>query len=163
MEVGAIKTPSTERTFLLSTTHGGEMSGLGAFIETVNVYRQRDVCRSLWQYGKQLRDGLTKVARRHGVEEQFKVDGPAISLNYVTRDAAGEVSSAFRTLFSQEMIRNGVLMPWIAVSLAHGNVELEMTLTAADKALEIYRKALADGIDKYLQGPTVKPVFRKYN
>lgn len=163
MEVGTIKTPGTERTFLLSTTHGGEMSGLGAFIETVNVYRQRDVCRHLWQYGKQLRDGLAEVARRHGVEEQFKVDGPAISLNYVTRDAAGEVSPAFRTLFSQEMIRNGVLMPWIAVSLAHGNAELEMTLTAADKALEIYRKALAEGIDKYLQGPTVKPVFRKYN
>jgi len=54
-------------------------------------------------------------------------------------------------------------MPWIAVSLAHGNAELEMTLTAADKALEIYRKALAEGIDKYLQGPAVKPVFRKYN
>jgi glutamate-1-semialdehyde 2,1-aminomutase len=51
MEVGTIKTPGTERTFLLSTTHGGEMSGLGAFIETVNVYRQRDVCRHLWQYG----------------------------------------------------------------------------------------------------------------
>jgi glutamate-1-semialdehyde 2,1-aminomutase len=163
MEVGNIKTPGAERTFLLSTTHGGEMSGLGAFIETVNVYRQQNVCRHLWQYGQQLKDGLLKVARRHGLQDHFMIDGPAISLNYVTLDAAGEVSPAFRTLFSQEMIREGVLMPWIAVSLAHGATELEMTLSAADSALAVYKKALAEGINKYLQGPAVKPVFRKYN
>lgn len=163
MEVGDIKTPGTERTFLLSTTHGGEMSGLGAFIETVNVYRQQDVCRHLWHYGQQLKDGLLEVARRHELQKLFVIDGPAICLNYLTRDAAGEVSPAFRTLFSQEMIRHGVLMPWIAVSLAHGDVELEITLTAADKALAVYKKALAEGIQKYLQGPAIKSVFRKYN
>ena len=163
MEVGNIKTPGMERTFLLSTTHGGEMSGLGAFIETVNVYRQEDVCRHLWQYGQQLRDGLLAAALRHGVQDHFKLDGPAISMNYVTRDIAGDLSPAFRTLFSQEMIRHGVLMPWIAVSLAHGAAELEVTLAAADKALAVYGKALTEGIDRYLQGPEVKPVFRKYN
>lgn len=163
MEVGNIKTPGMDRTFLLSTTHGGEMPGLGAFIETVNVYRQEDVCRHLWQYGQQLRDGLLAAAQRHGVQDHFKLDGPAISMNYVTRDTAGDLSPAFRTLFSQEMIRHGVLMPWIAVSLAHGAAELELTLAAADKALEVYGKALTEGIDNYLQGPEVKPVFRKYN
>jgi glutamate-1-semialdehyde 2,1-aminomutase len=30
MELGSIDKPGQERTFLLSTTHGGEMSGLGA-------------------------------------------------------------------------------------------------------------------------------------
>jgi glutamate-1-semialdehyde 2,1-aminomutase len=163
MEVGNIKATGMERTFLLSTTHGGEMSGLGAFIETVNVYRQEDVCRHLWRYGQQLRDGLLAAAVRNGVRDYFKLDGPAISMNYVTRDAAGDISAAFRTLFSQEMIRHGVLIPWIAVSLAHGAAELEITLAAADKALAVYSKALTDGIDKYLQGPEVKPVFRKYN
>lgn len=163
MEVGTTMTPGAERTFLLSTTHGGEMSGLGAFIETVNVYRARGVCEHLWHYGKLLKDGLTEVARRHGVQDHFKIDGPAISLNYQTRDAVGEVSPAFRTLFSQEMIRNGVLMPWIAVSLAHDNEELNLTLNAADKALSVYKKALSDGVDKHLTGAVVKPVFRKYN
>ena len=163
MEVGAIKKKGAERTFLLSTTHGGEMSSLGAFIETVNVYREKDVCRHLWRYGLQLKDGLTAIAQRHGVNSHFMIDGPAISLNYVTRDAAGEVSPEFRTLFSQEMIRHGVLIPWIAVSLAHGDAELSMTLNAADKALAVYKLALTDGIKKHLEGPAVKPVFRKYN
>jgi glutamate-1-semialdehyde 2,1-aminomutase len=163
MEVGNINTPGTERTFLLSTTHGGEMSGLGAFIETVNVYRKQDVCQHLWRYGQQLKDGLLDVAHRHGLQDYFKVDGPAISLNYVACDATGEISPSFRTLFSQEMIREGVLMPWITVSLAHGPEELKITLSAAERALAIYKKALAEGVDKYLQGPAVKPVFRKYN
>jgi glutamate-1-semialdehyde 2,1-aminomutase len=163
MEVGNIKTPGMERTFLLSTTHGGEMSALGAFIETVNVYRQEDVCRHLWQYGQQLKDGLMAIALQNGIQDYFKLDGPAISMNYEARDADGKLSPAFRTLFSQEMIRHGVLMPWISVSLAHGAFELEITLAAADKALKVYSKALVEGVENYLQGPVIQPVFRKHN
>lgn len=163
MEVGAVTTPGLERTFLLSTTHGGEMSGLGAFIETINVYRERNVCEHLWSYGKKLKDGIMEIAHRHKLDKQFIIEGPAISLAYITKDAFGEVSLGLRTLFSQEMIRNGVLMPWIAISLAHGDDELEITLNAIDKSLEIYKKATVEGLDKYLEGPAIKPVFRKYN
>src|SRR5678816_135784 len=35
MEVGAINKAGQERTFLVSTTHGGEMASLAAFLETV--------------------------------------------------------------------------------------------------------------------------------
>ena len=163
MELGSIHIPGAERTFLLSTTHGGEMCGLGAFIETVNVYRQKDVCRHLWLYGKQLREGLQSLAVKHALQDYFIIDGPDISMNYITKDLSGNNSLLFRTLFSQEMIRNGVLMPWIAVSLAHGNIELEITLHAADNALSVYKKALELGVDNYLVGPAVKPVFRKFN
>jgi len=163
MEVGAIDKPGAERTFLLSTTHGGEMSGLGAFIETVRIYREREVCSHLWSYGARLRDGMVAVAKECGVSEYFAMDGPAISLNYVTRDADGAPSAKFRTLFSQEMVRSGVLMPWIAVSLAHGDRELDMTLSAARKALSVYAAALGDGIERHLVGDAVKPVFRQFN
>ena len=163
MEVGAIDKAGAERTFLLSTTHGGEMAGLGAFIETVRVYRETDVCRHLWRYGERLRDGLEAVAAERGVREQFLMDGPAINLNFVTRDAEGKPSAAFRTLFLQEMVRRGVLMPWIAVSLAHGDAELELTLEAARGALGVYRDALDGGVGKFLQGAPVQPVFRRFN
>jgi len=91
------------------------------------------------------------------------MDGPAICLNYLTKDAGGALSNKFRTLFSQEMIRAGVLMPWIAVSYSHGELELDLTLTAARSALKVYAAALADGVDNFLVGPEIKPVFRKYN
>lgn len=163
MEVGSIEREGAERTFLLSTTHGGEMSGLGAFVETVRIYREEEVCRHLWAYGARLRDGLDAIARELGIADQFAMDGPAISLNYVTRDREGEMSLALRTLFSQEMVRRGVLIPWIAVSQAHGDEELALTLDAARGALEVYRRALEEGVDRYLEGPAIKPVFRRYN
>lgn len=68
-----------------------------------------------------------------------------------------------RTLFSQEMVKNGVLMPWIAISYAHGEKELELTLKATRSALEVYKKAIEEGVNKYLVGEAIKPVFRKYN
>ena len=163
MQVGGIKNTNSERTFLLSTTHGGEMCGMGALIEAVKIYREADVCAHLWDYGRKLADGLTAIAKEKGVQDHFQMDGPAICLNYLTKDPSGKVSPEFRTLFSQEMINGGVLMPWIAVSLSHGERELQMTFEAARKALEIYARALQDGIDKHLVGDAVKPVFRRYN
>ena len=163
MEVGSISQAGAERTFLLSTTHGGEMSGLRAFIETVRVYREKEVCRHLWHYGEKLRTGLHEVAKECGVSKYFSLDGPPISMSYVTHDASGKPSMEFRTLFAQEMVRHGVLMSWIAVSLSHGDTELNLTFEAARKALQIYAKALTEGVDRYLEGSAVKPVFRKYN
>jgi len=55
------------------------------------------------------------------------------------------------------------LIPWIAVSLAHTDKELEITLEATRKALKIYSLALEKGAKSYLKGRILKPVFRKYN
>lgn len=163
MEVGAINRPGAERVFLLSTTHGGEMSGLGAFHAAVRVYQEQHVCRHLWEYGAALRDGLIAAAQDAGYGTHFRMDGPAISLNYVTLGADGAPSLAMRTLFSQEMIRHGVLMPWIAVSLAHGPAELAATLDAARQAFATCALAVRDGVETYLEGPAIKPVFRQFN
>jgi len=162
MEVGSIDKPG-ERTFLLSTTHGGEMSGLGAFIEVAKIYHEQDVCRYLWGYGYRLKNGLRSIAAELGIEDFFVIDGPAISPNYLTRDAEGGVSMKFRALFSQEMLKQGVMMPWIAISTAHGELELDFTLSAARGALSVYQRALEHGVERYLEGHELKPVFRRFN
>ena len=54
MQLGSIDESGMERTFLLSTTHGAEMSSLGAFIKTVDKYQSFDVCKHLWKYGADL-------------------------------------------------------------------------------------------------------------
>ena len=163
MEVGAIDRPGQERTFLVSTTHGGEMASLAAFLETVDIYEQCGVVDHLWRYGARLLTGLEALAREAGVAHAFQMQGNAISMNYVTLGSDGAPSLALRTLFSQEMIRNGVLMPWIAPSFAHGDAELERTFEAARKALSVYGQALEQGVDRFLQGPVIKPVFRQFN
>jgi glutamate-1-semialdehyde 2,1-aminomutase len=163
MQIGSIDKPGMERTFLLSTTHGAEMPGLGAFMETVRIYREESVVDHLWAYGSRLKDGIASVAARHGVERYVTTEGPPISLNLVTRDADGNPSPAFRTLYAQEMLRQGVMMPWLAVSAAHGDAELDLTLDALDRALLVYRKALEEGVEKYLVGSAIRPVFRSRN
>ena len=163
MEVGAIDKPGKERTFLLSTTHGGEMCGLGAFIETVKIYQEENVCRKLWDFGDKLKIEINSVAHELGLNDYFQMIGPSICLNYITKNQAGDVSLGLRTLFNQEMIRHGVLMPWISPSLAHGNVELDQTLVAFRKSLLVYREALDIGWKELLDGPEILPVFRKTN
>lgn len=163
MEVGGINEPGQERTFLLSSTHGGEMSSLAALLETIDIYEERNVTNALWRYGARLLTGLEALAAEAGVGHAFRIQGNAISMNYVTTDSAGQPSLALRTLFSQEMIRGGVLMPWIAQSFAHGDLEFELTMEAARKAFAVYSRALHEGVDRYLVGPAIKPVFRQFN
>lgn len=163
MDIGGIKKEGEERLFLVSTTYGAEMCGMGALVETIKVYREMNVIRKLWDYGAGLISGMNGIARDLGIEDKFNVIGFPCNCNFITRDASGAVSLAFRTLFVQEMLERGVLMPWIAVCFQHGEEELRITLDACAAALETYRKALREGVEKYLRGSVIKPVFRKFN
>lgn len=163
MQIGGILDEGKERVFLTSTTHGAEMSALGAFIKTVEVLKRDNVIGHVWSYGNKIVSGMNDIAKELGIADHFYVDGYACSPNYVTKNKAGEVSLAMRTLFSQEMINNNVLMPFIALSFAHKEAELDQTLTAVRAALKVYRNALDNGIDAYLKSPVIRPVFRKFN
>jgi glutamate-1-semialdehyde 2,1-aminomutase len=61
------------------------------------------------------------------------------------------------------MLKNGVMMPWIALSYAHGEKELGITKNALEKTFDVYKRAVIEGYEKYLIGDVIKPVFRKYN
>lgn len=163
MEVGSIDTPGAERTFLLSTTHGGEMPALGAFIEATRITREEDVPAQLWAYGAKFQTVFAQAAARHGLSAQVTTEGPPVALHYVTRDRDGQPSLALRTLFAQEMLKRGVMMPWIAFSQAHGEAELATTAEALNGAFAVYARALEDGVERHLIGPAVKPVFRPHN
>ena len=163
MELGSIDKPGQERLFLLSTTHGAEMSGLSAFMATTDFLERHDVISHLWQFGAELIALFNRVAARHGLERHLIAGGPAANPFYATLDESGAPWFALRTLFAQEMIREGVLMPWMAFSYRHGEAELRQTEAALEKALAVCARAVAEDIGKYLGGPEIKPVFRRYN
>ena len=163
MELGSIEFEGRERLFLLSTTHGAEMAGLGAFVATVDFMQRNSVIAHLWDYGRRLMGLIDRQAVAHDIGHSFRIGGVPCSPSYTTLDASGNNSLALRTLFSQEMIKNGVLMPWIALAFRHGDDELNFTEHAIDRSFAIYRKALDYGVDKFLEGPSIKPVFRKFN
>lgn len=163
MRLGGIHEANSERTFLLSTTHGAEMPGLCALVETIKVYKEENVIDHLWKFGEKLFKGINNISAQFGLRDYFYMEGSYVSMNYTTKDSSGDVSLAFRTLFAQEMIKRNVLIPWIAPSLAHGEHELALTLDAVEHSLKIYKQALEDGLENFLHSPVIKPVFRQFN
>jgi glutamate-1-semialdehyde 2,1-aminomutase len=151
-----------ERVFLLSTTHGAETHELAAAVATMGYYQHHPVIDTLHARGAQLRAGLEEAARRRHLADHFQVVGRDCSLLFATRDAARQPSQAFRTLFLQEMIRNGVIAPSLVVSYSHSEDDIARTVAAADEALDVYGRALREGADKYIRGRHVQPVFRRF-
>jgi glutamate-1-semialdehyde 2,1-aminomutase len=161
MELGGFN-HGRERVFLLSTTHGAETHAMAAGIATMTAYRDADVVGHLYRQGKRLRDGVTAAARASGVEKQVECLGRDCAVLFTTRDQEGKPSQEFRTLFLQECIRRGVLAPSFVVSFSHSDRDIDMTIDAVAAALAIYRKALENGVEGYLIGRPIKPVFRPY-
>jgi glutamate-1-semialdehyde 2,1-aminomutase len=163
MKLGGILDEGMERVFLTSTTHGAEMSALGAFMKTVEIMKRENVVDHYWDYGRKLIAGMNQIAVNLGIQDFFYVEGYPCSPNYITKDNHGEISLAFRTLFAQLMLDKKVLMPYIAISFAHREEELKLTLSATEYALSIYKDALSNGYQDFLKSNIIKPVFRKYN
>jgi glutamate-1-semialdehyde 2,1-aminomutase len=162
MELGGL-THSKERVFLLSTTHGAETHALAAAIETMRIYKREPVIEHLHYVGTLLSDGVQRAAENAGVGEHVQALGRPSNLIYATRDTNKTPSQAFRTLFLQETIKRGVLMPSLVASYSHSEGDVRRTIEGIAEALSVYRKALDDGVEKYLVGRPVKPVFRKLN
>jgi glutamate-1-semialdehyde 2,1-aminomutase len=112
--------------FLASTTHGAEMSGLAAFIATVAFMEKHNVAVHISEYAEKLWQIIPKLV---GVSQEEK------------------------TLFHQEMIRNGVMMPWIAPCYRHGDKELKLTERAIEKSL------ISIELGAKLEGNPIRPVF----
>ena len=151
------------RVFLLSTTHGAETHALAASLETIRIYRERQVVEFLWKQGERLRTLLNRSIAENHLEGFFELAGRPCNLIFVTHDQDQRRSQPFRALFMQELIRRGVIGPSFVVSFSHSDADIDRTAEAVHGALQVYRKALDEGIEKYLEGRPVMPVYRKFN
>jgi glutamate-1-semialdehyde 2,1-aminomutase len=151
-----------ERVFLLSTTHGAETHAMAAAIATMDTYCDEDVVGHLYRQGARLRRGVQAAAEAAGVGAQVECLGRDCGLVFTTQDQYGQPSQEFRTLFLQELIRRGVLAPSFMVSYSHSDEDVDYTIRAVVESLEVYRQALENGVERYLVGRPVKPVFRPH-
>jgi glutamate-1-semialdehyde 2,1-aminomutase len=162
MEAGGLRHDG-ERVFLLSQTYGAETGSLAAALETIKIYREENIIDILWDRGRQLENGLTKIINELKLNDYFTISGKPCCLVYGTNDRDKNPSQSFRTLFMQETIKQGLLMPSLIVSGAHSERDIKQAIDGVGEALIIYKKAIDEGIEKYLHGKSVQPVFRKYN
>ena len=162
MEAGGLQ-HDKERVFLLSTTYGAETYTLAAAMETMRIYQEQHVVEHLYRQGDRLICGINQAIVANDLEGYFALAGRPCNLVYATYDQEKSRSQAFRTLFLQEIIKRGVLAPSLVVSYSHTDEDIDQTVGVVDQGLKVYRQALDDGVDRYMVGRAVKPVFRSYN
>lgn len=163
MRLGGLDHYDKPRVFLLSTTHGAETHAMAAAIATMKTYQTEPVIEHLYAMGDKLKAGLEQVIGKHGLGDYIALHGRASCLLYATRDAQGNASQHFRSLFLQEVIRRGILMPSLAVSYSHKDDDIDKTVAAVDGALVVYKRALDEGVENYLIGRPSQIVQRRYN
>lgn len=68
------------------------------------------------------------------------------------------------TSFHEEVISHGVLIPWISITYAHGEEELDLTFRALREGMRKVRRVVdAETVNASFVGEAVKPVFRVFN
>lgn len=163
MELGGL-THNKPRVFLLSTTNGGETHALAAAKYTIAKLSDGTIIKENWDKGQKLVDEFNALANELGIGDYVKMAGVACSPYQVFLNKDGVVDLALRTLYLQEMIKQGILIPYIAISHSHDDSDISLTLEASRNAMKILRQAIEQGsTEGLLVGKPVKPVFRKYN
>ena len=163
MQLGGIEVSGQQRTFLLSSTHGAEMAGLAAFLATHNFMIENNVIQSLWDTGYKIKNIITHAISKNKLEALISISGPSVSPIMQFFDANGDTCMSLRTLFSQEMVKRGILMPWISICYRHESIDFQHFENVVNGVLSVCKKATESNIADFLQGDPVKPVFRKYN
>jgi glutamate-1-semialdehyde 2,1-aminomutase len=59
------------------------------------------------------------------------------------------------------MIKRGVLGPSFVTSYSHSDADVDQTVESVRGALEVYRRALENGVDSLLEGRPVRPIDRR--
>jgi glutamate-1-semialdehyde 2,1-aminomutase len=155
-----------ERLFLLSTTHGGETHSLAAAIATINEIKRCNAIEHFWKIGGLLIEGVRGAAKDVGADKFIEAIGYGVKPGFIFKDESGNISMPMRTLFLQETIKRGLLMPYVVPSLAHDVRIIERAIESIREALVVMKNAGEGGIKGIIgaiDGPTVKPVFRKFN
>ena len=163
MRLGGLHHTDKDRVFLLSTTYGAEYHHLAAAMAVIDTYTKNDVVGHLARQGAKLKALVRKSVAEFGLEAQVPIMGKDACFFYGSRDHEGKPSNEFRTLFLQETLKRGIILPSMIVSYSHTDADLDRTAEAVHESLYIYKRALAEGVDKYLVGRAIQSVYRKRN
>ena len=163
MELGGLRT-ERERVFLLSTTHGAEIR----LRWPRRVAPSRSTARTtssstLHRQGKRLREGVHPRVAEPGCRTIFTIDGRPATLLYAHPRSGQEALAAVPHAVPARAVRKGVLAPNFIISYSHSDADVDATIAAVAKSLVVYKKALEEGVEKYLTGRSIKPVYRRFN
>jgi glutamate-1-semialdehyde aminotransferase len=146
----------------VSGTHGGETLSLAAARATLDVVASEPVTAHVWRLGSVLREGLSGLIARHGLEQWVDCMGAPPWTIVAVREPGGRADVLpAKSLLQQELLLRGVLFNGSHfVSFSHTDEDIDKALRAYDEALGVLAHALPDGVEERLLGPPLSPVFR---
>jgi glutamate-1-semialdehyde aminotransferase len=163
MELGGIN-HNKERVFLISSTHGAETHALAAAIAAIKYAKDNNTIDSDYKKGEAILKSVNKLIEKNELQNYIEIKGHPCWLLMIFKDSNGIANDAFKTLFYQEMIKYGVFFrSAFNITVSHSEKDIELTMDAIDQSMKVYTKALKEGVENFLVGPAIKPVFRKYN
>jgi glutamate-1-semialdehyde 2,1-aminomutase len=99
-----------------------------------------------------------------GAEKFVNVSGYSVKPAFSFNDENGQVSMVARTLFLQETVSRGLLMPYVVPSFGHKSHDIKFAIECIRDALVVIKDAAnSTGMKSAIIGDIVKPVFRKFN
>jgi glutamate-1-semialdehyde 2,1-aminomutase len=162
MELGGINRLGKEKVFLISTTHGGETHAIAAGLATIDVYEKENVIAHNHSIGNYLNTLSRQAIDRNGLSDFIELAPSDWMPLFIFKDADKNISAGLRTLAMQEMIGRGVLFQGSFVPcFSHTRKDVEFFAESLEESLQVYKKALEEGFEKYLVGEPAKAVFRK--
>jgi glutamate-1-semialdehyde 2,1-aminomutase len=123
----------------LSGTHFGEVHAMRAAVYTLSKMDNDDFWQHQAWIGKALIDGYTAAAAKHNLSGRTRIRGLPHHTNIEWDNPAQQ------TLFTQEMLRHGVMVAsGQFVCLAHNSEAVEQTVKAYDESMAVVADALGD-------------------
>jgi glutamate-1-semialdehyde aminotransferase len=163
MELAGIQKKGEEKTFLISTTHGGETHSIAAAIATIDIFTQQQVVYHNQTLGNLLISKINHIVDQLDMQKYVDVISCSWLPTFNFRDQTRAPSSSFRTLVMQEMFARGVFFQgYVCPSFSHTSSDIDFITEALVDTFTVYKKALHFGIEHFLIGEEAKPVFRKF-
>jgi glutamate-1-semialdehyde 2,1-aminomutase len=163
MALGGILEEGREKFFLISTTHGGETHAIGAGIKTIEEFQKHNVVVYNQSIGDSMIAKLKTAISSHQLGNHIEIMECNWNIGLVFRNVEKQISNEARTLVMQEMIKRGILFQGSFVPCySHTQNDVQFFVNAFEESLKVYKDGLDKGFNRYLVGPSVKPVFRKY-
>lgn len=146
-----------------SFTFGGETASLAAAGAVLDVMERENYWAHAWRLGEKLQTGYREAAKRHRLEAVTDCAGMPPWTIATFLEAGGATGLEVKTLFQQEMFRNGILFSGSQfVSMSHTDADIDKTLAAYEAAMRVLRFAIdSSAVKETLLGEPIELVFRR--
>ncbi len=147
------------QTTFISSTYWTERTGPAAALATIKKMKSAKVHAHLNRIGTMIIKGLAKSAASRGLKLKIEGRPPLIHFSF----DYGPESQAIRTLFTQEMLKKGIISSaGVYVSFAYKEEHVARFLKAADNVFEMLKVAIDEGaVSRLLEGPVAQEGFKR--